>query len=69
VTDEDREKQAGPVPLHWFCTNRGYRIEGEFPQERPECGADREEFVTPDATLAPVSTLTLTVTPSTRSSP
>ncbi len=63
MTDENErgENERGEtVPLNWACTNCGYRVEGELPEECPECGADREEFVTPNAT-APVPTLTLTV--------
>jgi rubrerythrin len=74
MTDESREKQGEShdnqgeaVPLNWACTNCGYRVEGELPKKCPDCGADREEFSTPDAT--PVPTLTLTVSPRTRSSP
>jgi rubrerythrin len=74
MTDESREKQGEShdtqgeaVPLNWACTNCGYRVEGELPKKCPDCGADREEFVPPDAT--PVPTLTLTVSPRARSSP
>ena len=67
MTDESHDNQGESVPLNWACTNCGYRVEGELPEECPECGANREEFVTPDAT--PVPTLTLTVSPRTRSTP
>ena len=74
MTGESREKQGEShdnqgeaVPLNWACTNCGYRVEGELPKKCPDCGADREEFVPPDAT--PVPTLTLTVSPRARSSP
>jgi rubrerythrin len=75
MTDESREKQGEShdnqgeaVPLNWACTNCGYRVEGELPKKCPDCGADREGFVTPGATPAPVPTLTLTVSPRTRRS-
>jgi rubrerythrin len=51
MTDEDRDEQGVAVPLNWACTDCGYRVEGELPGECPECGADREEYVTPNATL------------------
>ena len=54
MTDEN--EQGETVPLNWACTNCGYRVEGELPEECPECGADREEYGTPNAT--PVPTLT-----------
>jgi rubrerythrin len=57
---ENRPEQGESVPLNWACTNCGYRVEGELPERCPECGADKEEYVTPDAT-PPVPTLTLTV--------
>jgi rubrerythrin len=65
--DESQDNQGVAVPLNWDCTNCDYRVEGELPEKCPDCGSDREEFVTPDAT--PVSTLTFTVSPRTRSSP
>jgi rubrerythrin len=55
VTVENERGES--VPLNWACTNCGYSVEGELPGKCPECGADREEFVTPDATT-PVLTLT-----------
>ncbi len=55
MTDENVRGET--VPLNWACTNCGYRVEGELPEECPECGADREECVTPNATI-PVPTLT-----------
>jgi rubrerythrin len=61
VSDENRDEQGEAVPLNWACTSCGYRGEGKLPEECPECGASKEEFVTPHAT--PVPTLTLTVTP------
>ncbi len=48
------------MPLNWACTKWGYSVEGELPEQCPDCGADKEEFVTPDATY-PVPALTLTV--------
>jgi rubrerythrin len=39
VTDENRDEQGEDVPLNWACTNCGYRVEGEIPEE---CGAGRE---------------------------
>ena len=60
MTDENRE-QGESVPLNWACTNCGYSVEGELPEQCPECGESREEYVTPNAT--PVPTLTLTVSP------
>ena len=59
---ENRGEQGESVPLNWACTNCGYRVEGELPERCPDCGADREECVTPDATPR-VPTLTLTVSP------
>jgi rubrerythrin len=67
MTDKSHENQGAAVnlgeavPLSWACTNCGYRVEGELPEKCSECGASKEEFVTPDATPAPVPTLTLTV--------
>ena len=59
MTDESHDNQGEAVPLNWACTNCGYRVEGELPEKCSECGADREQHVTPNAT--PVPTLTLTV--------
>jgi len=67
MTDESHENQGEAVPLNWACTNCGYRVEGELPEKCPECGADKDEYATPNAT--PVPTLTLTVSPRTRRSP
>jgi rubrerythrin len=61
VTDENRGEQGESVPLNWACTNCGYHVEGELPEECPERGASREEYATPNAT--PVPMLTLTVSP------
>jgi rubrerythrin len=58
---ESNDNQGEAVPLNWACTNCGYRVEGELPDECPECGASKEEYVTPDAT--PGLMLTLTVLP------
>ena len=55
MTDENERDEA--VPLNWACTNCGYRVEGELPEKCLECGADREQCVTPNATT-PVLTLT-----------
>jgi len=69
TTDECHENQGAAVnlgeavPLNRACTNCGYRVEGELPEKCPECGASKEEFVTLNATPAPVPTLTLTVSP------
>jgi rubrerythrin len=62
MTDETQNEQGEAVPLNWACTVCGYHVEGELPEKCPDCGADREEFVTPNAT-PPVPTLTLTVSP------
>ena len=43
MTDDNRDEQGEAVPLNWTCANCGYRVEGELPQECPECGADKEE--------------------------
>jgi rubrerythrin len=59
MSDESHDNQGEAVPLNWACTNCGYRVEGELPDECPECGANKEEFATPNAT--PVPTLTLRV--------
>jgi rubrerythrin len=59
VTEENRGEQGESVPLNWACTDCGYSVEGELPEQCPECGESREEYVTPNAT--PVLTLTLTV--------
>ena len=61
MTEENRGEQGESVPLNWASTNCGYSVEGELPEQCPECGADKEEYVTPNAT--PVPTLTLTVSP------
>ena len=60
ITQESHDNQGEGVPLKWACTNCGYHVEGELPEKCPECGEDREEYVTPDPTI-PVPTLTLTV--------
>ena len=44
MTDENRDEQGEAVPLNWACTNCGYRVEGELPEQCPDCGADREMF-------------------------
>jgi rubrerythrin len=44
MTDENREEQGESVPLNWACTNCGYRVEGELPEQCPECGESREMF-------------------------
>jgi rubrerythrin len=62
MTDETQNEQGEAVSLNWACTVCGYHVEGELPEKCPDCGADREEFVTPNAT-PPVPTLTLTVSP------
>jgi rubrerythrin len=61
VTDENRGEQGESVPLNWACTNCGYRVEGELPEQCPDCGADKQQYATPNAT--PVPRLTLTVSP------
>ena len=61
MTDETQNEQGESVPLNWACTVCGYHVEGELPEKCPDCGADREKYVTPNAT--PVPTLTLTVSP------
>ena len=41
----DTPKQQGDsVPLNWACTNCGYRVEGQSPDECPDCGAEKEAF-------------------------
>ncbi len=60
MTDEARDLNGEAVPLNWACTNCGYRVEGELPEKCPECGADKDQYVTPNAT-APVPPLTLTI--------
>jgi rubrerythrin len=30
--------------MNWACTVCGYSIEGELPEQCPDCGADKEEF-------------------------
>jgi rubrerythrin len=64
MTDESHENQGQSndnqgeaVPLNWACTNCGYHVEGVLPEECPDCGASKEEFGTPNATI-PVPTLT-----------
>jgi rubrerythrin len=37
MTDENHDNQGEAVPLNWACTNCGYRVEGELPEECPEC--------------------------------
>ena len=44
MTGENRSEQGESVPLNWACTNCGYRVEGELPEQCPECGADKEMF-------------------------
>ena len=44
MSDENRDEQGEAVPLNWACTNCGYRVEGELPDECPECGESREMF-------------------------
>ena len=44
MTDENREEQGESVPLNWACTNCGYSVEGELPEQCPECGESREMF-------------------------
>ena len=61
MTDENCGEQGESVPLNWACTNCGYRVEGELPEQYPECSADKEQHATPNA--IPVPTLTLTVSP------
>ena len=61
MTDENSNEQGEAVPLNWACTNCGYRVEGELPEECPECGASKEDHGTPNAT--PVPMLTLTISP------
>ena len=61
MTDERQNEQGESVPLNWACTVCGYHVEGELPEKCPDCGADKEQYVTPNATLVP--TLTLTVSP------
>ena len=61
MTDETQNEQGESVPLNWACTVCGYHVEGELPERCPDCGADREKYVTPNATAVP--TLTLTVSP------
>ena len=61
MTDETQNEQGESVPLNWACTVCGYHVEGELPEKCPDCGADKEQYVTPNAT--PVPTLTLTVSP------
>lgn len=38
------ENQGESVPLNWACTRCGYSVEGQPPDECPECGAGKEEF-------------------------
>jgi rubrerythrin len=42
VSDEYEQGEA--VPLNWACTNCGYHVEGEPPEQCPECGEGREMF-------------------------
>ena len=44
MTDENRQEQGESVPLNWACTNCGYSVEGELPEQCPECGESREMF-------------------------
>jgi hypothetical protein len=41
VSDENRDEQGEAVPLNWAYTNCGYRVEGELPEECPQCGASK----------------------------
>ena len=38
------EAQGDADTINWACTNCGYRIEGELPENCPDCGANREDF-------------------------
>ncbi len=38
------EKQGDSIPLKWACTECGYSVEGEPPEQCPECGAAKEKF-------------------------
>lgn len=38
------EGQEDSIPLMWACTECGYSVEGEPPDQCPECGSDKEKF-------------------------
>ena len=42
MTEENRGEQGESVPLNWACTNCGYSVEGELPEQCPECGAESQ---------------------------
>ncbi len=61
MTHERQNEQGEPVALNWACTVCGYHVEGELPERCPDRGADKEHFVTPDATIPVPTLLTLTL--------
>ena len=44
MTDDTQNVQGDAEPLNWACTNCGYHVEGELPEEYSDCGADKEMF-------------------------
>jgi rubrerythrin len=53
VTDEVRgvggekpepEAQGDAEFMNWACTVCGYSVEGELPEQCPDCGAGKEDF-------------------------
>ena len=49
MTDERQNEQGESVPLNWACTVCGYHVEGELPERHRGYGAEKEQYVTPNA--------------------
>ena len=46
ASDEKPNPEAvGEVDaMNWACTVCGYSVEGQLPETRPDCSADKEDF-------------------------
>jgi rubrerythrin len=38
------EAQGDAEAMNWACTVCGYSVEGELPEQCPDCGASKEDF-------------------------